>query len=157
LSAHIHGGGQELNIRSGTLNVPGIIALAKASEIAYVEMKNDAKRITELRNELERELLGIEGTFVNGNIQNRIFNTTNICFRGNDANVLIGRMKNVAVSNGSACTASIVEPSHVLTAMGLSDDDAFSSIRFALGKFNTRDDIKNVVQIIYKTLMPNLT
>lgn len=152
LSAQIHGGGQELNIRSGTLNVPGIIALAKASEIAYVEMKNDAERITELRNELERELLGIEGTFVNGNIQNRIFNTTNICFRGNDANVLIGRMKNVAVSNGSACTAAIVEPSHVLTAMGLSEEEAFASIRFTLGRPNNLEEIKIFLNIVKKEI-----
>jgi len=157
IPAYIHGGGHEQGVRSGTLNVAGIVALAKACEIAQAEMKQDAERIAALRNELENELLKIEGTFVNGKTENRIFNTTNICFRGSDANVMIGRMKNVAVSNGSACTAAVVEPSHVLTAMGLSDDDAFASIRFSLGKFNTRDEIKNVVQIIYKTLIPTLT
>lgn len=148
LSALIHGGGHEKGLRSGTLNVPGIVALGKASEISQQEMKQDAERISTLRNELENELLKIEGTYVNGKTENRIFNTTNICFTGMDANVMIGRMKNVAVSNGSACTAAVVEPSHVLVSMGLSDDDAFASIRFSLGKFNTENDVKAVVKII---------
>lgn len=148
MPAYIHGGGHEQGVRSGTHNVAGIIALAKACEIAQEEMKQDAERISELRDELESELLKIEGTFVNGKTENRIFNTSNICFRGIDANVMIGRMKNVAVSNGSACTAAVVEPSHVLTAMGLSDDDAFASIRFSLGKFNTITEVKDVCKII---------
>lgn len=148
LSALIHGGGHEKGLRSGTLNVPGIVALGKACEISQQEMKQDAVRISTLRNELENELLKIEGTFVNGKSKNRIFNTTNICFRGSDANVMIGRMKNVAVSNGSACTAAVVEPSHVLVSMGLSDEDAYASIRFSLGKFNVENEIKAVVKII---------
>jgi cysteine desulfurase len=148
LSALIHGGGHEKGLRSGTLNVPGIVALGKACEISQQEMKKDAERISSLRNELENELLKIEGTFVNGKTENRIFNTTNICFSGSDANVMIGRMKNVAVSNGSACTAAVIEPSHVLTAMGFSDDDAFASIRFSLGKFNVENEVKEVVKII---------
>jgi cysteine desulfurase len=149
LPAFIHGGGHEQGLRSGTLNVPGIVALGKACEISQKKMKQDAERISALRNELENELLKIEGTFVNGKTENRIFNTTNICFRGNDANVMIGRMRNVAVSNGSACTAAVVEPSHVLKAMGLSDDDAFASIRFSLGKFNTIKEVKEVCIIIF--------
>jgi cysteine desulfurase len=151
LPAFIHGGGHERGLRSGTLNVSGIVALAKACEIAQADMKQDAERISGLRNDLEYELLKIEGTFVNGKVEDRIFNTTNICFRGNDANVMIGRMKNVAVSNGSACTAAVVEPSHVLTAMGLSDDDAFASIRFSLGRFNTREEILfSISEIVQK-------
>lgn len=156
VSAYTHGGGHEQGVRSGTLNVAGIVALAKACEISQQEMKQDTERISALRNELENELLKIEGTFVNGKTENRIFNTTNICFRGSDANVMIGRMKNVAVSNGSACTSAVVEPSHVLTAMGLSEDDAFASIRFSLGRFNTSEEIKKVIEIIYKTLIPTL-
>lgn len=148
LSALIHGGGHEKGLRSGTLNVPSIVALGVACEISQQEMKKDAERISTLRNELENELLKIEGTFVNGKTENRIFNTTNICFRGSDANVMIGRMKNVAVSNGSACSSAVVEPSHVLTAMGLTDDDAFASIRFSLGKFNTREEIISVTKSI---------
>ncbi|MBS1758869.1 MAG: cysteine desulfurase [Bacteroidetes bacterium] len=148
LPAYTHGGGHENGLRSGTLNVPGIVALGKACEIAEQEMKQDAERISSLRNELENELLKIPDTFVNGSKESRIHNVSNICFKGFDANVLIGRMKNVAVSNGSACTAAIVESSHVLTAMGLTDDDAFASIRFSLGKFNTKEEIKSVIEII---------
>jgi len=155
LSPLIHGGGHEKGLRSGTLNVPSIVALGKACEISQIEMKQDAEKISILRNELENELLKIEGTFVNGKTENRIFNTTNICFRGSDANVMIGRMKNVAVSNGSACTAAIVEPSHVLVSMGLSDDDAFGSIRFSLGKFNNHSEIVSVIQILKEVFQPS--
>lgn len=152
LSALIHGGRHEKGLRSGTLIVPRIVAFVKACEISQQEMKQDAERISALRNELENELLKIGGTFVNGKTENRIFNITNICFHGNDASVMIGRMKNVAVSNGSACKAAVVEPSHVLFSMGLSDDDAFASIRFSLGKFNTREEIKDVIEVINMNL-----
>lgn len=155
LPAFMHGGGHENGLRSGTLNVPSIVALGKACEIAQQEMKQDAERISALRNELENELLKIEGTFLNGKTTNRIFNTTNICFHGNDANVMIGRMKNVAVSNGSACTAAVVEPSHVLVSMGLSYDDAFASIRFSLGKFNKYNEIVSAIQILKEVLQPS--
>jgi cysteine desulfurase len=148
LSALIHGGGHEKGMRSGTLNVPGIVALGKACEISIQEMKQVSKRISTLRNELEIELLKISGVYVNGNTKNRIFNVSNVCFPHVDANVLIGRMKNVAVSTGSACTAAVVEPSHVLSSMGLSADDAFASIRFSLGKFNTREEIQKITEII---------
>ena len=157
MPAYIHGGGHEQGVRSGTLNVAGIVALAKACEISQQEMKQDAERISAMRNELENELLKIEGTFVNGKTENRIFNTTNICFRGSDANVLIGRMKNVALSNGSACTSAVVEPSHVLTAMGLSEDDAFASILFSLGTMNTESEVKAVVKIISELTQPKLS
>lgn len=152
LSAFIHGGGHEKGLRSGTLNVPGIVALGKACEIAKHEMKQDAERITTLRNELENELLKIGRTFINGNHGNRIFNTTNICFQGRDASVIIGKMKNVAVSNGSACASAVIKPSHVLTAMDIAEDDALGSIRFSLGKFNTLAEVKEVVKIISKSL-----
>ena len=148
LPAYTHGGGHENGLRSGTLNVPGIVALGKACEIAEQEMKHYADRVINLRDELEKELLKIPNTFVNGSIGNRIYNVSNICFKGKDANVMIGRMKNIAVSNGSACTSAIVEPSHVLTSMGLSNDDAFASIRFSLGKFNTENDIETAVKTI---------
>src|SRR5690606_8883119 len=102
LSPQIHGGGHEQGLRSGTLNVPGIIALAKACEIASEEMDLNKRNISELKDKLETELLKLPNTSINGNSENRIYNTTNICFKGQDANVLIGRMKNIAVSNGSA-------------------------------------------------------
>lgn len=148
LTPIIHGGGQEQGMRSGTLNVPGIIALAKACEIAQEEMANDSIRIEKLRNELESELLKISNTTVNGSTTNRIFNTSNICFKGQDAEIMIGRMKNFAVSNGSACTSAVVEPSHVLKAMGLNDEDAYASLRFSLGKYNSEEDIGQVVESI---------
>ncbi len=147
LSPQIHGGGHEQGLRSGTLNVPGIIALAKACEIASEEMPLNQRNISALRDKLEVELLKLPNTSLNGDSKNRIYNTTNICFKGQDANVLIGRMKNIAVSNGSACSSAVVEPSHVLKAMGLSDDEAFASLRFSFGKFNT---IENIEAVIYK-------
>jgi cysteine desulfurase len=146
LSPQIHGGGHEQGLRSGTLNVPGIIALGKACEIANYEMQQNENTILTLRDRLEKELLQIPNTYLNGDKKNRIFNISNICFVGQDANVLIGRLKNVAVSNGSACSSAIVEPSHVLSAMMLSNEDAFASLRFSLGKFNTLDDVNKVIE-----------
>jgi cysteine desulfurase len=155
LKTQIHGGGQEQSLRSGTLNVPGIIALAKACEIAIQEMKEIEARISELRDYLELELLKIPNTKLIGDTNNRISNTTNICFIGHDANVLIGRMKNIAVSNGSACSSAVIEPSHVLKAMGLNDDEAFASLRFSLGKHNTLEDIETVVKRINELIQSN--
>jgi cysteine desulfurase len=148
LTPQIHGGGHEQGLRSGTLNVPGIIALAKACEIAVQEMPQNQITISGLKNNLEEKLLQLPNTFLNGDLRNRIYNTTNICFKGHDANVLIGRMKNIAVSNGSACSSAVVEPSHVLKAMGLSNDDAFASLRFSLGKYNTLEEVDIVVEKI---------
>ena len=152
LTSQIHGGGQEQGLRSGTLNVPGIIALAKACEIASEEMIENQKTILELRNSMETELLKLPNTALNGDIKNRIYNTSNICFKGQDANVLIGRMKNIAISNGSACSSAVVEPSHVLKAMGLSDNDAFASLRFSFGKFNKTDDLNATIKSIQNNL-----
>lgn len=154
LVPQIHGGGHEQGLRSGTLNVPGIMALAKACEIASQEMLQNQRTIGKLRDNLETELVKLPNTFVNGSTKNRIFNTTNICFKGQDANVLIGKMKDVAVSNGSACTSAIVEPSHVLKAMGLSDSDVFASLRFSLGKFNTIEDIATVIKKVKELIRP---
>lgn len=148
IPTYIHGGGHEQGLRSGTLNVAGIVAFAKACEIAQEEMKQDSDRISALRNQLENELLKISGSYVNGSTEKRIYNVSNICFPYVDANVLIGRMKNIAVSNGSACTAAVVEPSHVLSAMGLSEREAFGSIRFSCGRFNSEKDILLVVEIV---------
>jgi cysteine desulfurase len=155
LNPQIHGGGHEQGLRSGTLNVPGIIALAKACEIANEEVALNQRKISALRDKLETELLNLPHTSLNGDLANRIFNTTNICFKGQDANVLIGRMKNIAVSNGSACSSAVVEPSHVLKAIGLSDDDAFASLRFSLGKYNSNEDIETVISKIKELTQPN--
>lgn len=141
LIPQIHGGGQQRKLRSGTLNVPGIIGIGKASEIAEAEMKTDQERIQKLRDQLETSLLQIEGSFVNGNIENRIYNTSNICFPGVNSESLILALRNISVSNGSSCSAVTSEPSHVLKALGLSDENALSSIRFSLGKFTTEGEI----------------
>lgn len=155
IPALLHGGGHERGLRSGTLNVPGIVALGAASDFAQKEMQEDAIRIGCLRDRLEQQLLQIPGSYINGTIKNRLYNVTNICFPGQDANVIIGRLKSIAVSNGSACTAAIVEPSHVLQAMGLSDDDSFASIRLSLGRFNTEKDIVITVEALNAVILPN--
>ncbi|MCX8530733.1 cysteine desulfurase family protein [Chryseobacterium luquanense] len=154
LSGQIHGGGQQRNLRSGTLNVPGIIGFGKACEIAKSEMQNNENRIAQLRDYLETELLKIKGTFVNGSVKNRIYNTTNICFPGVWSEQLIIALGNISVSSGSACSSVTSKPSHVLKALGLSDEDALSSIRFSLGRFTTSEEIdfaiKKVTELVHQ-------
>jgi len=148
----LHGGGHENGIRSGTLNVPGIVGLGKAAEICKSEMKQDIERINKLRKTLELQLLEIPESFINGSLTNRIYSTTNICFKGVDADAILASLKNIAVSNGSACSSSSIEPSHVLMAMGLSDSESFSSIRFSFGKYNTENDIKVTIKTIIEVI-----
>jgi len=146
LSPQILGGGQQRKLRSGTLNVPGIIGLGKASEIAVNELEKDQNRISLLRDKLEKGLLQFEGSFVNGNIENRIYNTSNICFPGVNSEQLILALGNISVSNGASCSAVTSKPSHVLKAMGLSDEEALSSIRFSLGRFTTPEEIDIAIE-----------
>jgi cysteine desulfurase len=148
LPTYLHGGGHEQGIRSGTLNSAGIVALGKACEICAQQMNEDAKRIGAMRDELETSLLAIQGAYVNGSREHRLYNVTNICFPGLDADILIGKLGDIAVSNGSACTSAIIEPSHVLLAMGLNDKSAFSSIRFSLGRFNTDEEVQKVITAV---------
>ncbi|MNK82246.1 Cysteine desulfurase [compost metagenome] len=154
LAGQIHGGGQQRSMRSGTLNVPGIVGLGKACEIAKAEMQNDENRIGQLRDYLEAELLKIEGSFVNGSVNNRIYNTSNICFPGVWSEQLIISLGNISVSSGSACSSVTSKPSHVLKALGLSDEDALSSIRFSLGRFTTSEEIdlaiKKVTELVHQ-------
>ncbi len=143
------------NIKNkGTLNVPGIVAIGKAIEIANLEMNNNENKISRLRDYLESELLKIDGTSVNGDTTQRLYNTSNICFKGQLANVIIGRLGSVAVSNGSACQSRVEEASHVLKAMGLSSEDALASIRFSLGIYNSIEEIDTTIEKI-KTLINN--
>lgn len=153
LPALQHGGGHESNLRSGTLNVPAIIGFAKACQIASLEMERNSNYIEGLRNKLENELLKIEGSFINGNKEKRLYNTANICFQNFDANMFISKYKQIAVSNGSACTSALFEPSHVLIAMGLNDEDAFSAIRFSISKFNDEQDVLFAVNSIKESLI----
>jgi len=136
LAALLHGGGHERGWRSGTLNVPGIVGLGHAAELCLQNMGEEAARIGALRDELEAALLAIPGTRVNGNREHRIYNTTNILFEGCDSDAMIMGLEDIAVSNGSACTAASVDPSHVLLAMGLEETEAFSCLRFSLGRSN---------------------
>lgn len=146
LLPQILGGGQQRKLRSGTLNVPGIIGLGKAAEIALNDLEKGKIQIEKLRNTLENGLLQFEGAFVNGNILNRIYNTTNICFPGVNSEQLIMALGNISVSNGASCSAVTSEPSHVLKAMALSDEQALSSIRFSLGRFTTEEEIDIAVE-----------
>lgn len=146
LSPLLNGGNQQRKLRSGTLNVPGIIGLGKAAEIAVLETDNDHNRIILLRDQLENGLLKVEGSFVNGNTQNRIYNTSNICFPGVNSEQLILALQNIAVSNGASCSSVTSQPSHVLKALGLSDEEALSSIRFSLGRFTTAEEIEETIE-----------
>jgi len=155
IPAFLHGGGHEKGMRSGTLNVPGIVALGAACSIAQKEMSKNAESIGALRDYLESELLKIDGTSVNGNVENRLYNTSNLLFRGTDSDAVIMGLSNtdndlplIAVSNGSACTSASIEPSHVLTAMGLDEIAAFSSVRFSVGKFNTKEEMDIVIDSV---------
>lgn len=142
----LHGGGHERGFRSGTLNVPGIVGLGKAAEIARTEIEPEAKRQAALRDQLEHTLRHVPGVSVNGPPDNRLPNVSNLSIRYVEADALIMAMREVAVSTGSACTSASIEPSHVLRAMGLPDDDAYASIRFSLGRFTTAEDIEIATQ-----------
>jgi len=157
IPALLHGGGHEKGMRSGTLNVPGIVALGAACSIAQKEMDANKTKISSLRDYLETELLKIEGTSVNGSTTQRLYNVSNILFDGVDSDAMIMGLSNqetdeplIAVSNGSACTSTSIDPSHVLTAMGLNEREAFSSIRFSLGKLNSTEDTQFVIESVYK-------
>lgn len=148
----IYGGGHERGLRSGTLNVPGIIGIGAASGYAMNEMDLNARKVGELSEILKEQLFSIEGSSLNGSVNERLYNTLNICFEGIDNEALLLNLKNICVSNGSACSSLTMEPSHVLMAMGLDKDHANSSIRFSLGKFNTREDIKNTIEAVKESV-----
>lgn len=137
----IHGGGHEKGYRSGTLNVPGIVGLGSSCEYANLEMEKNENHIRELRDFLEKELLKIDNTLLNGNKKKRLYNITNMCFKGISSEAIIIGLDNIMVSNGSACSSALIEPSHVLKSMGRDDNETLSSIRFSLGKFNNKDEM----------------
>jgi cysteine desulfurase len=142
VSAQIDGGGHERGMRSGTLNVPGIVGFGKACELCRQEMETDNGRIAPLRDKLENALLQLEQTYVNGSREHRLPQTTNISFGYVDAEGLITAInKNIALSSGSACTSASLEPSYVLKALGVDDALAHGSLRFGLGRFTTEEQI----------------
>lgn len=141
----IHGGGHEGGMRSGTLNVPGIVGFGKACEIAQKLLPEESCRIAGLRNRLRDRLLAeLDNVIVNGSMEHRLPGNLNISFLNVDGEALMTAVKDVAVSSGSACHSDKVDPSHVLKAMGLSDEAAGSTIRFGLGRFNTEAEVDYV-------------
>jgi cysteine desulfurase len=149
VTAQIDGGGHERGMRSGTLNVPGIVGFGKAAEIALQEMQQDADRLSKLRDRLQVELCKLEESQVNGNEAHRMPHVTNISFKHVEGEGLMMTFnQNIAVSSGSACTSASLEPSYVLVGMGLGDDLAHSSIRFSLGRFTTDDDIDDAIKLV---------
>ncbi len=143
VTAQLDGGGHERGMRSGTLNVPGIVGFGKAAEIAMNEMESDAERLSKLRDKLEKALIeNLEEVYVNGSRESRMPHVTNISFKHVEGEGLMMTFnQDIAVSSGSACTSASLEPSYVLIALGLGDDLAHSSIRFSLGRFTTEEDI----------------
>lgn len=150
----IHGGGHEKGMRSGTLNVPGIVGFGAAAQVRMNEMKLEGERLKTLRNKLEKELLEIAETKLNGSQENRLSHVTNIAFGGVEGEELLRRVnQKVAVSSGSACTSISPKPSHVLAAMGLNSDLGRASIRFSLGKGTTEKDIEDAVSWVKKVVV----
>ena len=140
IAAQIDGGGHERGMRSGTLNVPGIVGFGRAAEISRGEMAGESKRLESLRNRLLEQLRSqIDGLTVNGTMQARLPGNLNVSFDGVDGEALLVGLEDVAVSSGAACTQA--EPSHVLTALGRSKDRALASLRFGIGRANTSDEI----------------
>jgi len=152
LTAQIDGGGHERGMRSGTLNVPGIVGFGKACELCRLEMAGESIRLAALRDKLENELMVMEESYVNGNILHRLPHTTNISFKFVESEGLMMALKGLAVSSGSACTSASIEPSHVLQSLGLPDNLAHSSIRFGLGRFTTAEEIDYAVESIIKAV-----
>ncbi|MFO7721325.1 MAG: cysteine desulfurase family protein [Gillisia sp.] len=152
INPYVFGGGQEKGMRPGTMNVPGIVGFGKAAEIAFSELEDEAARILKLRNKLESGLKNIDGAIINSENCNRLPNTTNISFENIEGSVLLRKMNSLAISRGSACTSNTIEASHVLKAMGLSDDLALSSFRISLGRDTSMEDIDFAVKEITKTV-----
>lgn len=141
VTAQMDGGGHERGMRSGTLNVPGIVGLGKACELCRTDMEADTARISVMRDRLEKELLTLEESYVNGSREHRLPHVANISFKYVEGEGLMMGVKDLAVSSGSACTSASLEPSYVLKALGLSDDLAHSSLRFGLSRFTTDEQI----------------
>jgi cysteine desulfurase len=140
--AQVHGGGHEKGMRSGTLNVPGIVGFGKAAELRMKEKESEKNRLEALRDQLEKDLLAIADTYLNGSQDSRLPHVSNIAFGGVEGEELLKRInQKVAVSSGSACTSISPKPSHVLAAMGLDSDLGRASVRFSLGKNTNKTDI----------------
>jgi cysteine desulfurase len=153
VTAQVDGGGHERGMRSGTLNVPGIVGFGKACELAQQEMEAEGKRLSVLRDKLEKALLQLEESYVNGSADHRLPHVTNVSFKYVEGEgLMMGFNKNIALSSGSACTSASLEPSYVLKALGLGDDLAHSSLRFGLGRFTTEEQIDYTINAVTDTV-----
>jgi len=155
LTAQMDGGGHERGMRSGTLNVPGIVGLGEACALAQAEMPEETKRVSYLRDKLKDRLLAaLDEVYINGTMEHRLPNNLNISFAYVEGESLLMGINEIAVSSGSACTSATLEPSYVLKALGAGDDLAHSSIRFGLGRFNTEEEVDyvsgKVIEVVKK-------
>ena len=151
VTAQMDGGGHERGMRSGTLNVPGIVGIGKAAEIALSEMAEEAKRLSKLRDKIENAFLNLEEVVVNGDVENRLPHVTNISFKHVEGEGLMMTFnQEIALSSGSACTSASLEPSYVLKALGLGDDLAHSSLRLSLGRNTTEEEVDYAIEKISK-------
>lgn len=149
----LRGGGQEQGMRSGTLNVPGIVGLGKACEIAKEVLPQEAVILKDLRNRLSKGILSnLDGVHLNGHPEIRLSGNLNLSFESVEGESLLLGLKGVAVSSGSACASASREPSYVLKAMGVREDLAYSSIRFGIGRFNTQEEVDHVIgEVVERT------
>jgi len=152
LEAQMHGGGHERGMRSGTLPTHQIVGMGEAFRIAKEQMAEDTIRITRLRDKLYNSLQDIEELYLNGDIERQVPNILNVSFNFVEGESLIMALKGIAVSSGSACTSSSLEPSYVLRALGRNDELAHSSIRFSIGRFTTEEDIDYAVDQVHKAI-----
>jgi cysteine desulfurase len=153
LSAIIDGGGHERGMRSGTLNVTGIVGLGKACEICQQEMAAETKKLSGLRDRLKNAIMGqLDECFINGSMEHRLPHNINISFAFVEGESLLMGINDIAVSSGSACTSATLEPSYVLKALGVGEDLAHTSIRFGLGRFNTEEEVDYVVSRVAETV-----
>ncbi len=154
VTAQMDGGGHERGMRSGTLNVPGIVGFGKACELCMLEMEADTKRISKLRDKLENALLLLEEAYVNGSREHRLPHVANVSFKHVEGEgLMMGFNKNIALSSGSACTSASLEPSYVLKALGLGDDLAHSSLRFGLSRFTTEEEVDYTIKAVSETVI----
>ncbi len=149
ITAQIDGGGHERGMRSGTLNVPGIVGFGKAAELCGAEMASEAQRLLGLRERLRNGIQSqVTDTYVNGSLEHRLPGNLNISFAYVEGEAMLMGLKDVAVSSGSACTSASLEPSYVLRAVGVEEEMAHTSIRFGLGRFNTEEEVDYVIKLV---------
>ena len=153
LASQIDGGGHERGMRSGTLNVPGIVGLGKACELCGEEMAQEAARLSKMRDRLRESIMSrLDETFINGSEEFRLPHNINISFAYVEGESLLMGINDIAVSSGSACTSATLEPSYVLKALGVGEDLAHTSIRFGLGRFNTDEEVEYVADRVVETV-----